>query len=74
MFIILKPNMHGRAHVVTAIKQGGLRIDNAHYDPDARFDARCIARQFKTRAAADKALGQMASVGGFDDYQVEAYG
>jgi hypothetical protein len=57
----------GAHYYVTKIKQGGLRIDNAAYLGNAYPWA---ARQFKTRAQADKALHTLATVGGFDDYEV----
>jgi hypothetical protein len=57
----------GAHYYVTKIKQGGMRIDNMAYHGSA-FP--WSARQFKTREQADKALHQLATVGGFDDYVV----
>lgn len=71
MYAIAKDAMHGRKFYVTRILRGGLSIDNQLSDPDARYDiGKALARKFKTLAAAEKALGAMRTVGGFDDYQI----
>jgi len=67
---IAKPSMYRNFYYVTAIRRGGLSIDNIRYDPDDRFDARCLARRWKNEASAIKALESMRTVGGFDDYQI----
>lgn len=71
MFAIAKECQFGRRLYVTRILKGGLSIDNARSDPDARHDfGKAVARKFKTREAADKARALMFDVGGFDDYHV----
>lgn len=73
-FYIAKPSLYGAAHYVTAIKRGGLSIDNVRYDPDARFDARHLARSWPSAASAGKALDKLHAVGGFTDYAITQTG
>jgi len=70
-YAIAKPGTYGTRLYVTAIKRGGLSIDNTRFDPFAKFDARCLARKWKKLESAQKALQALHDIGGFFDYQIE---
>ena len=58
---------------VTSIKRGGLSLDNNRIWDDRLVKLHCLSahmRLWPTQAAADKALHQLATVGGYDDYRV----
>jgi len=58
------------ASYVTAIRKGGLSIDNARiFDTCLRIDHWKV-RKWKTEESADAALEKLARVGGFDDYEI----
>jgi hypothetical protein len=69
-FVIAKQGLYGARYVVTAIKQGGLRLDNVRVEEARALSSVWQARTFATRKAADKALERLATVGGYDDYFV----
>jgi hypothetical protein len=56
--------------VVRSILRGGLSMNNHRWFPRDRSPVHHFARIFKTRAAAEKALNSLVSVGGFDDYTI----
>lgn len=68
VFVIGKPAfMDDAVYYVTAIKKGGLSIDNMRQKPTGRY---IHARRFAKRETAQSALDKMISVGAFDDYQI----
>lgn len=69
-YAIAKQAMFDCLYFVTAIKRGGLTMDNVRYDPTDRHDCRWQARKFKSRETAEKALRKLHDVGGFDDYAI----
>ena len=70
VYAIAKEAMFDCQYFVTAIKRGGLTMDNVRFDPNDRHDCRWQARKWKNIAAAEKALASLHIVGGFDDYAI----
>jgi hypothetical protein len=69
-YIIAKQGTYGARYVVTAIKQGGLLLDNVRVEEGRALTSVWQARTFAGQKAADKALERLATVGGYDDYFV----
>jgi hypothetical protein len=64
-----------RARYVTAIKQGGFRVDTSRIEDDQLpklAHLRVHMRLWPTEAKAAAALAQIADVGGYDDFTVVA--
>jgi len=72
VYVIAKQGTYGARYVVTAIKQGGLSMDNVRVEEGRALASVWQARTFASQKAADKALERLATVGGYDDYFVTA--
>lgn len=69
-YAIGKPAYDGNSIMyVTAVKRGGLSIDNVRIFHDRPFGMWAV-RRWKNPATAERALEQLRNVGGFDDYQI----
>ena len=75
-YAIAKRTYDGQsARYVTAIKQGGFRVDTSRIEDDQLpklAHLRVHMRLWPTEAKAAAALAQIADVGGYDDFTVVA--
>ena len=64
------PGFSDSVLVVRALRKGGLSMDVHQWFPLDRCPVHFFARQFKTRAAAEKVLGKLHDIGGFTDFSI----
>lgn len=69
-YAIAKRGMFDYSFYVTAIRKGGLSMDNVRIWDDRLTRESWQIRKFLSHESAARQLSKLATVGGFDDYEV----